>query len=182
MWKTERLEGTPLSMDDAEAWLDFERRNKEHFSLGEGSLEYTLDAFTRRCGQKIAQMDAGRALVVVFRRQGIRDFSVMVSLSEIIRGPFESCFISWDCDLALEGKGYASEAVGAVITTAFSTLGLHRIEANIVPENKRSIALAKRCFFRYEGSSPSYLCIRGVWREHQHWVLLNDRQYPESEA
>jgi len=42
------------------------------------------------------------------------------------------------------GKGYATEAVRAVIHFAFTTLGLTRIEASTHPSNTRSVALLRR--------------------------------------
>ena len=59
----------------------------------------------------------------------------------------------------------------AMIREAFVPLGLHRLEANIQPENARSIALAKRVGFRLEGLSPGYLKIRGRWRDHERWAI-----------
>ncbi|MBK8497801.1 MAG: GNAT family N-acetyltransferase [Flavobacteriales bacterium] len=47
------------------------------------------------------------------------------------------------------GKGYISEAIGALIPFGFNTLGLHRIEAITRPENAASIrALEKNGFVR----------------------------------
>lgn len=142
--------------------------------MGEGERDYSFDAFRQRVEGKIEELCHGAGYPVVFRLKGESPIAVTVFLSGIIRGPFQSCYIGWSCEGSLEGKGYAREAVGEVLDRAFTTLSLHRVEANIVPENARSIALAKACGFRYEGFSPSYLCIRGHWREHQHWVLLNE--------
>ena len=47
------------------------------------------------------------------------------------------------------GKGYISEAIGALIPFGFNTLGFHRIEAITRPENAASIrALEKNGFVR----------------------------------
>jgi hypothetical protein len=43
-----------------------------------------------------------------------------------------------------------------------SNLGLHRLEANIQPNNAPSVNLVKRCGFMNEGFSPQYLYIAGV--------------------
>jgi ribosomal-protein-alanine N-acetyltransferase len=56
---------------------------------------------------------------------------------------------------------------------AFGVLNLHRLEANIQPGNKRSIALVERCGFQREGYSPQYLRIGGLWCDHERWAILN---------
>lgn len=57
---------------------------------------------------------------------------------------------------------------------AFSTLKLHRLEANIQVGNHASIALANATEFQLEGLSRSYLKIDGEWRDHQRWALLSE--------
>ena len=57
------------------------------------------------------------------------------------------------------------EGIQIVLRVAFLTLRLHRVEANIQPDNRASIALAQSAGFRREGFSPRYLKIAGRWRE-----------------
>lgn len=67
-----------------------------------------------------------------------------------------------------------TEAFRMTVQHAFEEIGLHRLEANIQPGNVRSIALVRRLGFRYEGFSPRYLKIGGVWSDHQRWAILAD--------
>ena len=70
--------------------------------------------------------------------------------------------------------GLMTEAVRLTVSYAFAELGLHRLEANIQPENANSIALVERAGFRKEGFSPHYLKIDGIWRDHERWAVLSD--------
>lgn len=65
-----------------------------------------------------------------------------------------------------------SEGLRQVVRLAFTTLGLHRLEANIQPENVASLALVRACGFQQEGNCPRYLKIRGRWRDHERWTIL----------
>ena len=71
-------------------------------------------------------------------------------------------------------KGYMREGLSQVIRHAFDKLGLHRLEANIQPDNLPSIALAKSVGFQYEGFSPRFLKINGQWCDHERWAVLAD--------
>jgi ribosomal-protein-alanine N-acetyltransferase len=66
------------------------------------------------------------------------------------------------------------EGLRLVLRYAFRELKLHRLEANIQPDNIPSLALVKSCGFRKEGLSPRYLKINGEWRDHERWAILAD--------
>ena len=68
-----------------------------------------------------------------------------------------------------------AEGLSALCTWAFHRLGLHRLEANIQPGNRRSLALVRRLGFRREGFSPAFLYLDGAWRDHERWTLLDPR-------
>ena len=56
----------------------------------------------------------------------------------------------------------------------FKEYKMHRIEAFILPENKRSIDLVNRLGFAYEGKRVSYMHINGAYRDHEAYYMLSD--------
>lgn len=102
-------------------------------------------------------------------------------LSEIVRGMFHSAYLGYYAEQPHVGQGYMREGMQLVLRHAFTTMKLHRVEANVQPENVASIALAKRSGFRLEGFSPRYLKVAGRWRDHQRWAILIDdwRRLPQ---
>ena len=94
------------------------------------------------------------------------------NITEIVRGAFQSAFLSYAATAAHHGHGLMGEGLQLVLRRAFERLELHRLEANIQPDNARSIALVRRAGFECEGSSRRYLKLGGEWRDHEHWVML----------
>ena len=72
------------------------------------------------------------------------------------------------------GPEYMTEALDLLLSYAFETLRLHRIEANIQPENAQSKSLVVRIGFRLEGFSPQYLKVAGRWKDHERWAIRRE--------
>ena len=94
------------------------------------------------------------------------------NLSQIARGSLQSAYLGYAVGKPYARRGYMREGIELVLRVAFLTLRLHRVEANIQPDNHASIALAKGAGFRREGFSPRYLKIGGRWRDHERWAIL----------
>ena len=119
---------------------------------------------------------ANRRLLVCRREDGaiLGAFSV----SSIVRGVAQSATLGVWIGAAHARRGYMREALGLVLRHAFRDLRLHRVEANFLPSNAASRALARRAGFRREGYSPRYVKIAGRWRDHERWALLADEHRP----
>ena len=102
------------------------------------------------------------------------DLVGVINLSEIVRGSFQSAYLGYYGFAAHAGSGRMSAGMRLVLRRAFTELGLHRVEANIQPENADSIELVRRLGFVREGYSPRYLKIRGRWRDHERWALTRE--------
>jgi len=109
----------------------------------------------------LAREQPGGALVGVF------------NVSEIVLGVFRSAYLGYWGYAPTGGRGLMTEALRGAVRFAFDELGLHRVEANVQPDNVRSIALVRRAGFSREGYSPAYLFIAGAWRDHERWVLVD---------
>ena len=94
------------------------------------------------------------------------------NFSQIVRRGLQSAYLGYAAGKPFAGQGYMREGLELVLRHAFGTVRLHRVEANIQPGNKASIALARGAGFRREGFSPRYLKIGGRWRDHERWAIL----------
>ena len=175
---TSRLILRPAHPRLAKAAADYYARNREHLtpfepSFPEGFCTVGYQKALMRQDCRAAKENRGLRYWV-FRKEDPDTAIGCVALNNIILGAFRSCFLAYKMDKDLLRQGYASEAVLAVVELAFQGLNLHRIEANILPRNTASLALARKCGFKEEGLSPKYLRINGVWEDHIHMVRLNE--------
>lgn len=104
------------------------------------------------------------------------DIVGVINLNEILLGAFRSARVSYYVSHEHQGKGLMTEGLKLLANQAFSTIGLHRIEAAIQPNNLLSKRLVKRCGFHYEGLAKGYLYIDGKWRDHERWALIHNRE------
>jgi [ribosomal protein S5]-alanine N-acetyltransferase len=95
-----------------------------------------------------------------------------INLSQIFRGGFQNAYLGYYVGAPYSRQGYMSEAIELTLKYAFEKLRLHRLEANIQPGNRASIAMVKRAGFIREGYSKRYLKICGRWRDHERWAML----------
>ena len=98
----------------------------------------------------------------------------LINFTEIVGGKFQNAYTGYYGMAAFAGRGLMTQALRAAVHTAFTDLKLHRLEANIRPENVRSVALVKRVGFRREGFSPNYLFLDGAWRSHERWAISRE--------
>ena len=83
--------------------------------------------------------------------------------------------IGWCLDPAYQGRGLATEAVVAVLTTCFDALGLRRVVANCFADNLASRRLMERLGMRRELHTVRESLHRsGRWLDGMGYALLAD--------
>ncbi|HEX5586619.1 MAG TPA: GNAT family protein [Acidimicrobiia bacterium] len=167
----------PLEVGDHAPWREVRERSREWLEQWEplpdpGSPDPVADrdAFRARCGawERQRQFDTAYGYGL-FLLDGT--FAGEVSLGSVLRGPFQSSFIGYWIDEAHAGHGYVPEGVALAIRYGFDTLGLHRMEAAIVPRNAKSRRVAAKLGLRDEGVAEKFLQIRGVWEDHVRYAM-----------
>lgn len=104
----------------------------------------------------------------------------LIHFSQISRGPYCGAMLGYAIDHAHEGRGLMREALAAALDDAFARLALHRVQANVRPENRRSLMLLERLGFEREGLARRYLFIDGAWRDHV-LTALRHPSWPDSQ-
>jgi len=108
--------------------------------------------------------------VVILR--ATRELAGVININDVIRGNFQSASVGYYVFQPHAGKGLMREGLLLALKHAFRVLKLHRVEANIQPENQPSIALVKSCGFVREGFSRRMIKVCGRWRDHERWAIL----------
>jgi len=110
--------------------------------------------------------------LVIHRETG--DLVGVINLNDVVRGHFQNAMVGYYAFLPHAGKGFMREGLQLVLKYAFQKLKLHRVEADIQPHNRVSIALVKKCGFVREGFSRRLVKVCGRWRDHERWAILAD--------
>jgi [ribosomal protein S5]-alanine N-acetyltransferase len=169
--RTEHLRLRASNPALAEVAADYYCRNRDahaRWNPPQSASMFTADGQRERLAASAAAVAAGTLVGWwLFAPRSPKQALGQIHLSQIARAPFCNALLGYSIDAAHEGRGLMREALGAVLADAFSArVGLHRVQANVRPENTRSLALLDRLGFEREGLAREYLFIDGAWRDH----------------
>lgn len=179
VYYTERLELRVIDKTYTQCVLEYYLRNKDFLEEWEAiklDCYYTYDYQELIIERELKSIEEGSALRLWIFKKGDNSRTIgCIAFNNIIKGAFLSCHLGYKMDKDEINKGYISEAIKKGIEIAFEDMKLHRIEANIMPKNKRSMRVVEKLGFYNEGLAKKYLKINGKWEDHIHMVLLNER-------
>ena len=169
--ETERLALRISGPEEAEAYLDYYRRNRAHLEPWDPSRPedfYSLPWWRRQLAENGREFQADKSLRfgLFLRTDPGEPLVGVANFTNIIRGPFQACFLGYNVDGQHEGRGLMFEGLSPALDYALGPLGLNRVMANYQPQNERSGRLLQRLGFEREGLARRYLYIDGEWRDH----------------
>jgi len=107
---------------------------------------------------------AGLGLPFIIEYQG--ELAGQLNVSSISYGSVSMATIGYWVSERFAGKGLTPTAVALASDHCFFSVGLHRIEICIRPENEPSLRVVEKLGFRYEGLRRRFIHINGDWRDH----------------
>lgn len=165
----------PLLLPDAEQYLALS-------SLSNPALSPWLQAPTSMADfeQMVARQTDGTFVPIGLWQLKTQQLMGVINVSQIFHGGFQSAYLSYWLGKGHTGQGRMREGLRLALHYAFDHLHMHRLEANIQPENHRSISLVQAIGFVREGFSEKYLKVLGEWRDHERWAI-HQEIWPEKD-
>jgi [ribosomal protein S5]-alanine N-acetyltransferase len=179
-WSTSRMILRPLCEEDRAEFVRVVQTSRTLWEPWFPSAflsqppDQMFDQHLERCRTGI-QKDTQYRLVGVLDDNRIAGF---FNLSEIVRGVFQNAYASWSVSADSVGQGLGTEGAQALLDLAFlpqpQGIGLHRVQANVIPTNRASLRIVEKVGFRYEGMAKGYLKIAGQWQDHAMYAKIAD--------
>lgn len=168
----------PLRRGDARAWSEVRLANEAWLSPWESTAVRSQGSYAAR-HTTAAYVAMWRSLRRASRAGTHLPFMItfdgrlvgQVTAGNIVRGSFNSCYLGYWVDQRFAGREIGTIAVALVTDHCFGPAGLHRVEANVRPENTASRRLLEKLGFRAEGLHRRYLQIDGEYRDHEAYAL-----------
>ncbi|MEZ5024907.1 MAG: GNAT family N-acetyltransferase, partial [Chitinophagales bacterium] len=136
--ETARLILKALKEDQVDLVLDYQLANRDF--VKEWSPIRKDEFFTLAYHQKNLEQNLSPSLLRLFLFEKKDESKVIgdIGFSNIVRGAFQSCHLGYSMLHSKVNHGYITEALQTSIQYVFEEMGLHRIEANVMPRNKPS--------------------------------------------
>ena len=122
--------------------------------------------FDVRSSIRALQQHARAGLGVPFVIEVDGEVAGQLNVSGIAYGSLSSATLGYWVAERFAGLGATPTAVALATDHCFFSIGLHRMEICIRPENGPSLRVVEKLGFRYEGLRRRYIHINGDWRDH----------------
>lgn len=172
----------PIQYADIPAWRELQQRNRSWLRRWEATIPPT-SRYSRRMTprQMIRAMRREAAegrmmpfVVMLDEPDGTSHVVGQLTVAGIAWGSLCAANVGYWIDERWAGRGVIPTAVALVIDHCFRTVGLHRVEVCIRPDNRPSRRVAEKLGLRCEGTRPAYLHIDGGWRDHVVYAMTSD--------
>ncbi len=165
-----------LEMEDAQDLLDLRVRNRDFLAPWEPfrpAMRYTLDEQTAQLAFALESAASDRAYHFGIFTPGA-ELVGTITLANVARGAWQNATMGYFVDEEHNGRGYVTEAIRLVTGLAFADLGLHRVQAGVIPRNPASMRALEKAGYRREGLSLRYLYINDVWEDHVMFAITQE--------
>jgi ribosomal-protein-alanine N-acetyltransferase len=164
----------PVTLDDAPVLAALVAENRAFLAPWQPlrpDAYFTAEGQRRAVATSLEQQASGLAVPLVIQ-DDVGAVVGTVTLQSIIRGAFQSCSVGYWIAESAQGRGLATSAVREAVDRAFDEFRLHRVQAETLPENRRSRRLLERLGFAEYGRAGSYLHIAGAWQDNVLYQLI----------
>ena len=131
-------------------------------------------SFDTRASIRSLQSNARAGLGLPFILEYDGELAGQLNVSSISYGSVASASIGYWVSERFAGKNITPVGVALATDYCFYSVGLHRIEICIRPENGPSLRVVEKLGFRYEGLRRRYIHINGDWRDHFCFALVRE--------
>jgi RimJ/RimL family protein N-acetyltransferase len=172
--RTERLVVRMLARADVTAFVRY--RNLPEVALHQDwPLPYTRD-LAHQLVDELERLDRPTAGGWVQLAVALPDDTLVGDVAVWLDAAGTFAMLGYTLAPEHQGRGYATEAVSAVIDWLFTggpgQLRVHRIAATIDPANLASARVLEACGFEYVGTARQAALVRGNWADDARFSLL----------
>jgi ribosomal-protein-alanine N-acetyltransferase len=165
----------PVRVRDAGTWRDSRVRNAEWLRPWEPTnpetplYRSTISPYVTmaRTMRREARQGVTLPWVVTYGDK----FAGQLTVGGIVWGSSRTAQVGYWVDEAYAGQGVIPTVLAMAMDHCFFSVGLHRVEATIRPENQASRRVVEKLGFREEGLRRRSLHIDGAWRDHLCYAL-----------
>ncbi len=172
--ETERLHLRPFAPGDLDGLHAYYKRDDvaRYLFRDARDREQTESALTRkRAEHRLVDEGDSLSLAVVERSGGHLAGDVVLNWHSREQRQGELGFVFHP---DFHGRGYATEAAGAVLDLGFHVLGLHRIAGHCDARNAASARLMERLGMRREAHFVHNRVFKGEWNEELVYAVLDE--------